>query len=57
MASFSKHNKKPKRFKNIFIVPIDNESFLKSMASAKGVLCNAGFGTPSEALFLKKSYL
>jgi uncharacterized protein (TIGR00661 family) len=27
------------------------------MASSKGVLCNAGFGTPSEALFLKKKLM
>jgi uncharacterized protein (TIGR00661 family) len=27
------------------------------MASAKGVLCNAGFGTASEALFLKKKLM
>jgi uncharacterized protein (TIGR00661 family) len=54
---FSKHNKKIQRLKNIIIQPIDNNSFLKSMATAKGVLCNAGFGTTSEALFLQKKLL
>lgn len=38
-------------------MPINGEKFLKSMASAKGVFCNAGFGTASEALFLKKKLL
>jgi uncharacterized protein (TIGR00661 family) len=54
---FSKHNKKEKKFKNITIVPINGEQFLKSIASAKGVFCNAGFGVASEALFLKKKLL
>lgn len=54
---FSKHNKKENKIKNITIVPINSELFLKSIASAKGVLCNAGFGTASEALFLKKKLM
>ncbi len=54
---FSKHNKKKYKKKNITIMPIDKELFLKSMASSEGVLCNAGFGTTSEALFLKKKLL
>lgn len=54
---FSKHNKKKETFKNIIIQPLHTESFLESMASSKGILCNAGFGTASEALFLKKKLL
>ena len=54
---FSKHNKEEVKYKNITIMPINGEQFLKSMASAKGVFCNAGFGTASEALFLKKKLL
>lgn len=54
---FSKHNKKKITLDNITIVPINGDLFLKSMATAKGVLCNAGFGTASEALFLKKKLL
>lgn len=54
---FSKHNKKALQLDNITIVPIQADLFLKSMASAKGVLCNAGFGTPCEALFLKKKLM
>lgn len=54
---FSKHNQEEKKFKNITIMPIQGEKFLQSIASAKGVFCNAGFGTASEALFLKKKLL
>jgi uncharacterized protein (TIGR00661 family) len=51
---FSKHTRKRYVSGNVFIQPIQNESFLQSMASSKGVLCGAGFETPAEALFLKK---
>lgn len=54
---FSKHNKKKIKSKNITIQKIDNDSFIKSMAEAEGVLCGAGFETPAEALFLKKKLL
>lgn len=54
---FSKHNSKKSERKNMIIQPINDELFLKSMASCKGVLCSAGFATPSEALFLKKKLL
>lgn len=54
---FSKHSKKPYRQKNIAICPINNTSFIKSMVSSAGVLCGAGFETPSEALFLGKKLM
>ncbi|UPT71113.1 MAG: glycosyl transferase [Flavobacterium sp. JAD_PAG50586_2] len=54
---FSKHTKKEKEFRNISITPINGKKFLKSMASAEGIFCNAGFGAASEALFLKKKLL
>lgn len=54
---FSKHNRFPKRVKNVSITPIDNEAFIQSMASSRGVLCGAGFETPAEALFLKKKLM
>ena len=54
---FSKHNKKKSKTRNVTIMPIDKDLFLKSMASSQGVICNAGFGTTSEALFLKKKLL
>jgi len=54
---FSKHNKKVLRYKNVHIQPINNENFIKSMASSAGVLCGAGFETPAEALFMNKKLL
>lgn len=54
---FSKHNKKAFKNKNVKINPIDNDAFVKSMASSEGVLCGAGFETPAEALFLEKKLL
>lgn len=54
---FSKHNKREHFNENIYIKPITNEAFVKSMASSKGVLCGAGFETPAESLFMKKKLL
>ncbi len=54
---FSKHAKKDKKINNISIQKINTDLFLKSMAGAAGILCNAGFGTASEALFLKKKLM
>lgn len=54
---FSKHNKKVKREKNVFIQPINNEAFVKSMATSEGILCGAGFETPAEALFMNKKLM
>lgn len=54
---FSKHSSKSYQIYNISICPINPELFLDSMASSEGVLTNAGFGTTSEALFLKKKLL
>jgi len=54
---YSKHNSGVVNEKNVKVQPIDNESFIKSMATSAGVLCGAGFETPAEALFLKKKLL
>ncbi len=54
---FSKHTDKKYRKKNVFISPIANDAFLKSLASSTGVLCGAGFETPAEALFLQKKLM
>ena len=54
---FSKHNKIKISSKNIEICPINNDDFIASMASCKGVLCGAGFETPAEALFFQKKLL
>ena len=55
---FSKHYKgKPYNEKNVTINPINNEHFVKSLATCEGILCNSGFETPSEALYLGKKIL
>ena len=54
---FSKHTTTNYKHENIQIRKIDNESFVKSMASSQGVLCGAGFETPAEALFLGKKLM
>lgn len=54
---FSKHSKKAYREKNVFIRPIHNEIFIKSIATSEGILCGAGFETPAEALYLEKKLM
>ncbi len=54
---FSKHNNKSFKKDNITISPINNEDFIKSMTSAKGILCGAGFETPAEVMYLKKKLM
>ncbi len=54
---FSKHYREKKSIENIDVFPIENETFIQSMASAAGVLCGAGFETPAEALFLHKKLM
>ena len=54
---FSKHSDKEYEVENIKISPITNSIFLESMASCEGILCGAGFATPSEAIFLKKKLM
>lgn len=54
---FSKHAKSCETIGNISIHPVENAGFVRSMATATGVLCGAGFETPAEALFLQKKLL
>jgi uncharacterized protein (TIGR00661 family) len=54
---FSKHNKEAFSFKNVHIQPIENNAFIRSMASSAGVLCGAGFEGPAEALYLGKKLM
>jgi uncharacterized protein (TIGR00661 family) len=54
---FSKHSKLAYQVENVSIAPINNEEFIKSMATCEGVLCGAGFETPAEALFLNKKLM
>ena len=54
---FSRHWDMPTTKGNVRFLPASSDGFLTSMASSNGVLCGAGFETPSEALFLGKSLL
>jgi uncharacterized protein (TIGR00661 family) len=54
---FSKFCNSEFQHKNVRIKPINNESFIKSLASCAGVLCGAGFETPAEALFMNKKLM
>ncbi|MCG9879206.1 MAG: glycosyl transferase [Bacteroidia bacterium] len=54
---FSKKSKKEYQEKNVTILPLSRQLFAEKLASAEGVICNAGFGTCSEALFLQKKLL
>jgi uncharacterized protein (TIGR00661 family) len=54
---FSKHAKKPYHVGKLSVYPVNKEEFAASMASAKGILCGAGFETPAEALYLGKKLL
>lgn len=54
---FSKHTQKKYQIGNIKVYPISSEFFNNKLVECKGVLCGAGFETPSEALFLKKKLM
>lgn len=51
---FSKYAEKPSVFNNVKIYPAENNAFVKSMSESNGLLTNAGFEAPAEALFLGK---
>jgi uncharacterized protein (TIGR00661 family) len=51
---FSKHGNESFIDENIWLRPINNEQYLESLASCAGLLCAAGFGATTEALFLGK---
>jgi uncharacterized protein (TIGR00661 family) len=54
---FSKHARTPYHVAKISVFPVHNEAFTTSMASARGILCGAGFETPAEALYLRKKLM
>ncbi|MCS4302924.1 glycosyltransferase family protein [Chryseobacterium sp. BIGb0232] len=51
---FSKYSKVQVKVKNVEVFPIDEIQYLKYFEGCEGILCNAGFETPAEALFLDK---
>lgn len=42
------------KINNIEIFPIDQKKFLTEFSNCEGILCNAGFEAPAEALYLNK---
>ena len=51
---FSKHCRYAYTYGDIGVRPISDGDFVRSLAGGTGILCNAGFETPSEAIFLGK---
>lgn len=51
---FSKYTKVQVKVKNVEVFPIDESQYLKYFEGCEGILCNAGFETPAEALFMDK---
>ena len=55
---FSKHYKgNPYVDENVTVYPINNDWFVDSLVTCEGLLCNSGFETPSEALYLGKKIM
>jgi uncharacterized protein (TIGR00661 family) len=54
---FSKHTAKPYHIGSLSVYPVNNQEFVASMVSARGILCGAGFETPAEALHLGKKLM
>ncbi|SEW39265.1 conserved hypothetical protein [Chryseobacterium wanjuense] len=51
---FSKYSKLQFKDGNVEVFPIDEIQYLKYFENCDGILCNAGFETPAEALFMDK---
>ena len=51
---FSKHNKHSYENCNVRFQPVSLEGFNESFINCEGILCNSGFETPAEALFMGK---
>lgn len=54
---FSPRCNAPYQIDNVEILPVHPDTFLHSMSNSSGVICGAGFETPSEALYLGKPLL
>ena len=54
---FSKYASCRYRVNNVWVNPIDSQSFTESLRTSEGVLCGAGFELPAEALFLNKKLM
>lgn len=54
---FSKHSKQTYTDNNVFVQPINNGLYNKSLSSSMGLLTGGGFESPAEALFLGKKVM
>ena len=54
---FSRHANQKYRYGNVKINPVSSKKFNKKLINCRGVLCGAGFETPSEALYLRKKLI
>jgi uncharacterized protein (TIGR00661 family) len=55
---FSKHYKgEPFTENNVTVYRVEDSRFVQSLSSCQGLLCNAGFDTPAEALYLGKKLM
>lgn len=51
---FSRYTQEEYRVDNVRVMPVGNESFLRSLENCRGILTGAGFESPAEAMFLGK---
>ncbi|WP_294309691.1 glycosyltransferase family protein [uncultured Chryseobacterium sp.] len=51
---FSKYSGLYFKEANVEVFPIDETEYLKAFENCEGILCNAGFESPAEALFMDK---
>jgi len=54
---FSKQLMKEKEVGHIRLMPINNKRYIDSLRQCKGLLCNAGFEGPAEAIYLGKKLM
>jgi len=54
---FSKYAKHDRQQANVSIFPINNKEYIRSLRQSRGLLSNAGFEGPSEALYLGKKLM
>lgn len=54
---FSKHVRLPYRQNNIKVIPVNNDSYLKSLQGCTGLLTGGGFEAPAEATHLAKKVM
>ena len=54
---FSRQIKKKAQKQHLTFLPVDNAAFNESLMTSDGIITNAGFETPAEAIYLKKKVL